>query len=125
MAACENKADAAGTVPPGDTPTSKRFFDAVAAGCVPIPLDAALWNCIYALEPFASHVRAITSAHASLPRRIAELFRWLRNDNGSMFNAQLPVLRDMVMSMSYAIEEHPSHFDVVDVVVDRLLVGNF
>jgi len=31
----------------------------------------------------------------------------------------------MVMSMSYAIEEHPSHFDVVDVVVDRLLVGNF
>jgi len=108
-------------VPPGDTPTSKRFFDSVAAGCLPIPLRAALWKCIYALEPFASHVRAITGACASLPKGFADLFRWLRDDNGSLFRAQLPVLRDMVVSMSYAYEEHAEHADVVDQVVERLL----
>ena len=116
-------------VPGGDTPTSKRFFDAIASGAIPLVLDVSIWRCIYTLEPFAGFIDSLleTSKRISFVRKnLTRLFTWARQDKGDEYRRQLPVLKKMAYSMQYAKEEDPKRFDLVDQVVSRLesVAGN-
>jgi len=59
----------------------------------------------------------------------AAMFATLRADNGSTFHRRLGILRQSVMPLSIALEDHPTLFDAVDITVDtlsrgRVLVGS-
>jgi len=80
---------------------------------------------IYKFDAFSAHINRLTLLDAPFPD-LAEPLRYfdkLRADNGSTFVSLVPVLRDSVMPLSMALEDHPTLFDAVDVTVNALAGG--
>jgi len=108
-------------VPPGDTLTSKRFFDAVQACCVPVLADADLsvWLNIYNLESIRERIRTlvpVTLARHALDDALARLAA-----NDDVFARTVPALTANAFGLSIALDEHAEYFDAVDGVVTALL----
>ena len=108
-------------VPPGDTLTTKRFFDAVQACCVPVLADADLnvWLGIYNLESIRERIRALVPVTLARHDVDSGLARLAVNDD--VFARTVPALAANAFGLSIALEEHAEYFDAVDGVVQALL----
>ena len=109
-------------VPPGDTFTSKRFFDAVSCCCVPVlaGMTSSLWKTIFAFKATRPLVAAVTQVF--IPKPVAKgTFRMLLHDNGSAFEKMLPILRRVMPGLLYFTEDHAVLADSVDRTVAVLV----
>jgi len=108
-------------VPGGDTLTSKRFFDAVQACCVPVPvmLSSASWLQLFVFPPFRTRLVGIMPFTITGALRNSSFDTLIANGNAT-FTRTLPALREAAFGLSYATEDHPVLFDAVDLVVQAL-----
>jgi len=110
-------------VPPGDSKTSKRLFDALTNCCMPVLVDVAGANPEYEFWSMYSFLIQSDLRHlvTHLPPGVTgpELFDAMRNTTRQLQFAQL-ANATRVFGLPYAAEDHPKYFDVVDRIVHTL-----
>jgi hypothetical protein len=125
-------------VPPGDAPTSKRFFDALVSCCMPVLTSRSLqmqyrsaYSFVFAdivdhftqliMQPSSRSASSLASADGKELPFVLSLLDAHPGGSGAFFNRSTARIAEELYGLTYALAEHDTLFDAVDLVVRKLL----